>query len=105
MTEALTTIMYAIVMSRETVRIALMNNALNDLQSKLADILNTNIQAAVTEKVWTTFGPYFGKDAGKTAVINRALYGVKSAVTFFKVTLPDVWNPWGISPIRLTWIF
>ena len=32
------------------------------------------MQAPVTEKVLTTFGPEFMKDARKTAVIVRALY-------------------------------
>ena len=32
----------------------------------------------------TTFGPEFGKDAGKTAVIFRALYGLKSAGAAFR---------------------
>ena len=35
------------------------------------------IQAPVTEKLWTTLGPEFGKNAGKTAIIIRALYGLK----------------------------
>ena len=52
---------------------------LNDLEVKLSDILNVYIQAPVTEKVWTTLGPEFGKNARKTAVIVRALYGLKSA--------------------------
>ena len=65
MTKALATIMYARVVSRERVRIALMIAALNDLEVKLGNILNAYVQAPVTEKVWTTMGPEFGKDAKK----------------------------------------
>ena len=42
---------------------------------KLADILNVYVQASVTKKVWTILGLEFGKDASKTSVITRALYG------------------------------
>ena len=47
------TITYANVVSRETVRIALIIATLNDLEVKLGDILNAYIHAPVTEKVWT----------------------------------------------------
>ena len=40
MTKALTTITYASIVLRETVRIALMFATLNDLEVKLGDILN-----------------------------------------------------------------
>ena len=87
MTEALATITYASVVSRETVRKALMIAALNDLEVKFGNTLNTYVQAPVTEKVWITFSPEFGKDAGKTAVIIRALYGLKSAgAAFFGIS-------------------
>ena len=79
MTEALATIMYVSLVSRETVRIALLIATLNDLEIKLGNILNAYVQAPVTEKVWTTLHPEFGKDAGKTAVIVRDLYGLKLA--------------------------
>ena len=77
MTKALATITYASIVSRETVRIAMMIATLNDLEVKLGNILNAYVQAPVTEKVWTTLGPEFGKDSRKTAVIIRALYGLK----------------------------
>ena len=75
---ALSTILYASIVSKETVRIALMIAALNDLEVKSGDIINAFVQALVTERVWTTLGPDFYKDARKTVVIVRALYGLKS---------------------------
>ena len=84
MTEAFTTITYASIMSRETVRIALMIATLKDLEVESGNILNPYIQAPVTEKVWTTLGPEFGKDARKTALIVRVLYGLKSAGAAFR---------------------
>ena len=50
-------------------------------------------------------GPDFGKDARKTAVIVRALYGLKSAGVALEATLLDVWNPCGMSLVRLTQIY
>jgi hypothetical protein len=61
------------------VRIALTLSALNDLDVKMADIENAYLMAPITEKVWTRLGPEFGDDAGKHALIVRALYGLKSA--------------------------
>ena len=46
--------------------------ALNYLEVKSDDILNTYMQAPVTEKVRTVLDPEFGSDAGKTAVMVRA---------------------------------
>ena len=58
--------------------------ALNDLEVKSSDNINVYVQASVTEKVWTTFSSEFGKDAGKTDLIVKALYGLKSAGAAFK---------------------
>ena len=51
MTEAPATVMYAIVVLREIVRISLMIATPNDLEVKSGNILNTYVQAPVTEKV------------------------------------------------------
>ena len=68
-TEAPATMTYASVVARDTVRIALLLAALNDLDVKVGNVLNTYITAPVTEKIWTVLGPKFGNDAGKRAVI------------------------------------
>jgi hypothetical protein len=106
MTEAPATLTYASAVSRESVRIILTMAALNDLEVKAADIQNAYLTAPVTEKIWTKLGPEFGTDAGKLAVIVRALYGLKSASASFRNHLagymrelgydsckvdPDVW--------------
>ena len=84
MTKAQATITYTSIVKRETIRICLMIAALNDLEVKSGNILNAYVQAPLTEKVWTTLGPEFGKDRGKTAVIVRALYGLKSVGVAFR---------------------
>ncbi len=78
LTQAPATITYASVVSHETVHLALTFGSLNDLEVKVGDVLNAYITALVMEKVWTILGPKFGHDSGKSAVIVRALYGLKS---------------------------
>ncbi len=82
-TEAPATFTYASVVSHKTVRIALMLAALNDLQVKAGDVLNAYITAPVKEKVWTILRPEYGNNSGKSAIIVRALYGLKSAGAAF----------------------
>jgi hypothetical protein len=83
MTETPASMTYASVVSRESVRIALMLAALNNLQGKTADIENAYLTAPVSEKIWTTLGPELGKDQGCKAIIVRALCGLKSAGALF----------------------
>jgi hypothetical protein len=88
MTGAPTIMTYTSMVSRETVRIALTIAALNDLKVKAADIPNAYISALIKEKVWHV-GPEFDPDAGKSAIIVRALYGLKSAGAAFHAHLAD----------------
>ncbi len=82
-TKAPATIIYASVVSRKTVCLALTIASLNDLKVKVEDVLNAHITAPVKEKVWTILGPKFRHDAGRSAIIVRALYGLKSAGAAF----------------------
>jgi hypothetical protein len=65
--------------TRESVRIMFLVAALNDLSILGADVQNAYINAKTSEKVYTTAGPKFGSDAGRPAIIMRALYGLKSS--------------------------
>jgi hypothetical protein len=82
-TKAPATITYASVVSRETVRLALTIASLNNIKVKVGDVLNAYITAPVKEKVWTILRPKFGCDAGRSAIIVHALYGLKSAGAAF----------------------
>ena len=62
-------ITYASVVSRETVRIALIMGALHDMSVKNAYIMNDYIKAPCRETFYTILGPEFGPDKGKLAVI------------------------------------
>ena len=98
---------YAGVVSRESVRIAFTYAALNELQVAAADIRNAYLQAPSSRKDYIVCGPEFGiENAGRVALIHRALYGGKTAGRDFRNHLracmrhlefiscpadPDVW--------------
>eukprot|EP00804_Cyclotella_cryptica_P020326 CCRYP_014066-RA/>CCRYP_014066-RA protein AED:0.16 eAED:0.16 QI:0/0/0/1/1/1/3/0/747 len=86
-TKAPATLTYASVVSRETVRIALLIAALNDIDIWAADVLNAYITAPCREKIWTTLGKEFGDDCGRKAIVVRALYGLKSSGAAFRAHL------------------
>ena len=75
---------WAGVVSRETVCLALLYAALNGLNVMTADIMNAYLTAPTSQKLHTKCGPEFGSDAGKCAVITRALYGNKAAGADFR---------------------
>ena len=89
MTETPSVLTYSSVVSRESVRIALILAALNALQVKTSDIENAYLTAPAAEKVWCVLGPEFGPDAVKRAIITRSLYGLKSAGAAFRNHLAD----------------
>ena len=88
-TGAPSSLTYASVVSRESVRIALTLAALNQLDVKTSDVENAFLQAPTSEKLYTVLGSEFGEDKGKTAVIIRALYGTKTAGASFRNHLAD----------------
>lgn len=106
-TETPASLTYASVVSRDSIRIALTMAALHSLEVKAGDIQNAYLTAPCSEKIATICGPEFGKEyEGQTAIIVRALYGLKSSGAAFRNHLaacmralgytscpadPDVW--------------
>jgi len=82
------------------VRLTLTFASLNDLKVKVGDVLNAYITAPVKEKVWTILGPEFGLDSGKSAVIVRALYGLKSAGAAFRAHLASFMHQMGYTSCK-----
>eukprot|EP00804_Cyclotella_cryptica_P021438 CCRYP_005781-RA/>CCRYP_005781-RA protein AED:0.29 eAED:0.29 QI:0/0/0/1/1/1/3/0/397 len=91
-------ITYLSIVGHETVRIALTLAALNELEVKVANIMNAYMTAPTEEKIWTILGPEFGDHQGKKAVIVRALYGLKSAGASFRHHLADCMKHLGYTP-------
>lgn len=101
MTETPSTLTYSSVVSRDSVRIALMIAALNDLKVLACDIQNAYLTAPCREKVWTIAGPEFGpEDCGKKMLIVRALYGLKSSGAAFRSFLADTIYELGFIPSK-----
>jgi hypothetical protein len=76
---------YSSVVSRDSVRIALLVAALNDLDILSADIQNAYLNAPTKEKIYTIAGPEFGADnIGRPVLIVRALYGLRSSGARFR---------------------
>jgi hypothetical protein len=64
----------------------------------MVDIDNAYLTAPITENVWTVLGPEFGEDAGKRALIMRALYGLKSSGAAFRNHLASCMDQLGWKP-------
>jgi Reverse transcriptase (RNA-dependent DNA polymerase) len=71
---------YASVVSRESVRIALLIASLNDMEVMSADVQGAYLDAPCHEKVYTVCGRDFGTEfVNRIAVIVKALYGLKTS--------------------------
>ena len=64
-----TSLTYASVLSRESVRLMFLIAALNDLNVVMTDIGNAYLNAKVREKIWSTAGPEFGEHNGAVVLI------------------------------------
>jgi hypothetical protein len=76
-TEAPAALTYSSVVTKDSVRIALLIASLNNIQLLACkDIQNTYLTADCREKICITAGPEFGSEEGTTMVIRKALYGL-----------------------------
>ena len=99
-TDAPATLTYASVISRETVRVALTIAALNALEVRTADVEGAYLTAPNLEKIWVILGPEFGPDAGKKAIVVRALYGLKSAGASYHSVMADCMSQLGYTSCK-----
>ncbi len=70
-------ITYSSVVSRDSVRIAFLIAALNDLDIMARNVGNAYLNAPCREKVWFVAGPEFCSREGTVVKVVRALYGLK----------------------------
>jgi hypothetical protein len=89
-TETPKTLSYSLVLSRDSVRIALVAAALNDLDILVCDIEGAYLAAKCREKTWITAGVEFGSEAGTTMIVKMALCGLKSSGAAFRSKLAGV---------------
>ncbi len=83
-TGAPASVTYSTVVSRDSVRVLLTIAALNELDVLGADVQNAFLTAPNKEKCWIVAGPEFGPEEGKTFLVVKALYGLKSASFRFR---------------------
>jgi len=93
-TDTPSSVTYSSVVSRDSVRIAFLYAALNELSVVAADIGNAYLNAPSRERTWTIAGKEFGEDEGSVYLIVRALYGQKASGAawraFFSSILTDL---------------
>lgn len=88
-TAAPASVTYSTVVSRDSERILLAIAALNDLRVLEADVQNAFLTAPNKEKCWMIAGTEFGPDEGKTFLVVKALYGLKSASFSFRAYMAE----------------
>ena len=94
-----TSLTYSSVVSRDSVRIAFLLAALNDLDVLAADIGNAYLNAPCREKVYFRAGLEFGpSNKGKRVVIVRALYGLRTSGAAFHAHLAESLGSLGFTP-------
>ena len=91
---------YSSVVSRESVRIALLLASLNELEILACDIQNAYLTATCREKVYVIAGPEFGSDAGSVMIVRKALYGLKSSGAAFRAHLAETLYELNYTPSR-----
>ncbi len=95
-TDPPTSITYSSVVSRDSVRIAFLLAALNDLDVMMANVGNAYINADICEKVYFVTGDEFGAlNRGKNVIIVTALYGLKASRAAWCVHLAEVLHDMG----------
>mmetsp|Transcript_6957 Transcript_6957/g.15347 ORF Transcript_6957/g.15347 Transcript_6957/m.15347 type:complete len:588 (-) Transcript_6957:1134-2897(-) len=79
MTDTPSSLTYSSVVSRDSVKIAFLITALNDIDVLACDIGNAYLNAECREKIWFVAGPECSEHRGKVCKLTRALYGLKSS--------------------------
>jgi hypothetical protein len=89
-TEAPASVTYSSVVSRDSVRLAFLIAALNDVDILSCDLENAYLNAPCCEKIWFEGRLECGEDKGKVLIVVRALYGLKSSGASWRSLLADV---------------
>ena len=70
--------------SRDSIRLALLAAALNDLKILVGDIQNAYLNTPTKERVYIICGSEFGSYVDRSALIVKAFYGLKSSGSRFR---------------------
>jgi hypothetical protein len=90
--------MYSSVVTRDSMRIAFLLAALNDMDLLAADIGNVYLNADTKEIVYMTAGPEFGAELEeRQVIIIKALYGLKSSGAAWRAHLANTLRDMGFT--------
>jgi hypothetical protein len=99
-TTAPSSLTYSSVVSRDSVRLAFLIAALNDIDIMSCDLENAYLNAPCREKIWFEGGLECGADHGKVCIVVRSLYGLKSAGAAFRSSLAQILRDLGYESSR-----
>ena len=92
---------YSSVVSRDSIRLALLIAALNDLQVMACDVQGAYLNAKTQERIYTIAGLEHGKAReGQKAIIIGALYGLKSSGARWREHLANTLRDFGYFSCR-----
>ena len=98
MTDTRALMTYSSVISGDSVRNSLTLAPLNDIKVSSGNIQNAYLTAPNKEKIFVKAGPEFGSNEGKLFIVERALYGLKSARASFRQYLTGKIYDLGFKP-------
>ena len=91
---------YSGVVGLETIRLGFLLAEMNNLESCAADIGNAFLYGKTREKVYITAGPEFGEMQGRTLIIDKGLYGLRSSSARFHEHLSEKLTKMGYQPSK-----
>jgi len=91
---------YSSVVSLRGIRILTFLSELNGCELWATDIGNAYLESYTQEKVYIVAGPEFGEREGRTLIITRALYGLRSSGLRWHERFADVLRDMGFFPSR-----
>jgi hypothetical protein len=98
MTRTPSSLTYSSVVSRDSVRIALVAAALSNLDILVCDIEGPYLTAKCRERIYVKAGPEFGSKQDSIMIVKMALYGLKSLGAAFCSKLAGVLDNLGYRP-------
>ena len=81
---------YSLVVSRDSVWIAMAISVLNELDVLVCDIHNAYLMEDFRERVWVVARPKFGSEARENMLTRKELYGLKSSSAAFRDFLVQI---------------
>ena len=91
---------YSGVVSMDTIRMAFVLSAMNNLEVCAADISTAFLYGKTREKVYIIAGKEFGEHAGKRMIIDKGLYGLKTSSARFHESLSAKLRKMGFRPSK-----